>query len=253
MTEHADISPRPSLFARKGEAEPAPAVAFVSLRHMYGKPEQRAERPDRREHMEAYQPDGESADKRIRHGPDHDGRRHFTPRSGLAFGQRYVPWAAPENEADASVDTAKGRKAKKTVGSLSVASLSALIHRHRDGPARPVLTPQSAAATTSPAPEPGPAVPRRPEAPAAKGPTKVDMAHLSTSGTRGRRPAVAKSPADPVAQPPATRKRKMKRKKVTVRLELDQFRRIKALADRAGQSRQSIMAQAVADYLNKIV
>ena len=260
MTEHADISPRPSLFARKGEAEPAPAVAFVSLRHMYGKPEQRAERPDRREHMEAYQPDGESADKRIRHGPDHDGRRHFTPRSGLAFGQRYVPWAAAETEADASPDTTRVRKAKTTVGSLSVASLSALIHRHRDGPAQPVLTPQSAAATGSPAPpspEPGPAAPRRPEAPAAKGPTKVDMAHLSTSGTRGRRPAVSKSPADPVApraaQPSATHKREKKRKKVTVRLELDQFRRIKALADRAGQSRQSIMAQAVADYLNKIV
>ncbi|MEE9250407.1 MAG: hypothetical protein V3U93_04700 [Alphaproteobacteria bacterium] len=43
----------------------------------------------------------------------------------------------------------------------------------------------------------------------------------------------------------------MKRKKVTVRLEFEQFSQIKALAERAGKSRQSVLAKAVAAYLNK--
>lgn len=267
MTDHTRTSPQRSLFARKGEAEPAPAVAFVSLRHMHGEPDQRADRPDRREQLGAHRHDGVSPDSEVRRGPDHDGRRHFTPRSGLAFGQQYVPWGTTETEADASEDTARERKAKRTVGALSVASLSALIHRHRDGSAQPAsarpepaLTPQRVAATASPAPqppEPGPAAPQQPEALAAAGPTKVDMAYLSGAGTPGRRPASPKSPADQAtphaSQRSATRTPKIKRKKVTVRLEPEQFLQIKALADDAGKTHQSVLAKAVAAYLNKVV
>ncbi len=230
MTEHTNTSPQRSLFARKGEAAPAPAVAYVSLRQMQGESEQREEGPDRREQWGAPQNDGESTDRRAHLGPDHDGRRHFTPRTGLAYGQRYVPWAAPETEADAPQDTARVRKAKTTVGPLSVASLSSLIHRHRDGFAQP-------------------------EAPPATGPTKLDLTHLLAARPRGRPPASPKLPAEPAtphaAQPSATRKPKMKRKKVTVRLEFEQFSQIKALAERAGKSRQSVLAKAVAAYLNK--
>ena len=267
MTNHTRTSPQRSLFARKGEAEPAPAVAFVCLRHMHGEPEQRADSPDRRGQLGAHRHDGESPDSGVRRGPDHDGRCHFTPRSGLAFGQQYVPWGATETEADASEDTAREQKAKTTVGALSVASLSALIHRHREGSAQPAsarpepaLTPQRVAATASPAPqppEPGPAAPQQPEAPVAAGPTKVDMAYLSAAGTPGRRPASPKSPADPAtpqaAQLSATRTRKIQRKKVTVRLEPEQFLQIKALADGAGKTHQSVLAKAVAAYLNKVV
>lgn len=265
MTEHTNTSPRPSLFARKGEAEPAPAVAYVSLRQMQGKPDRREEGPDRRAQWGAGQGDGESPgspapQRRVftASGSDYDGRRHFTPRSGLALGQRYVPWTAPENKADAPKDTASARKAKS-----SVSTLSALIHRHQDSVARPASrapepapVAQREAATATPSPETGPATPRRPEARSAAGPTMIDMTFLSASGAPGWRSASPKAPAGmaapQAAQPPATRKRKIPRRKVTVRLEIDQFLQVKAHAQRTGESHQSVMASAVADYLKKI-
>ncbi len=257
MTENTITSPRPSLFARKGEAEPAPAVAYVSLREMQGKSDRREDAPDRRAQWGDGQGNEESPDSPVAHrrvftssGSDHDGRRHFTPRSGLALGQRYVPWTAPEDQADAPKQTAKARKA-----SPSVSTLSSLIHRHRDGASQPASVPPSAAATASP--DLAPATPRQPAAPTAAGPTKIDMSYLSQSDTSGRRPASPKPQADPIdpqAQPaPAPLMRKPIRRKVTMRLDVKQFNKIKLLSAKSGTSQQSVMAAAVADYLSKLV
>ena len=85
------------------------------------------------------------------------------------------------------------------------------------------------------------------------------MSYLSAAGAQGQRTTVAKSPAEPAApaapqakQPPEIRKQKVKRKKVTVRLEVEEYRQIKGLADKAGESYQSVMAAAITEYLNKI-
>ena len=260
MTDHTDTSPQPSLFARKGEAAPAPAVAYVSLRQMQGEPERREDAPDRRAQWGDRQGDGNSTDDRVlqrrtskAHGTDYDGRRHYTPRSGLAMDQQYVPWSPTERQAEAPKKTARARK-----GSPSVATLSALIHRHQDGAAKAAArepAPQRITTTglpVTPSPEDNSATPQRPKERIAAGPTKVDMSYLSATGAQGRRTAVAKSPAAPQAkQPPTARKRKIKRKKITVRLEVELYMQIKSLADREGESQQSVMASAVADYLDK--
>lgn len=249
MADHINTGPRPSLFARKGEAEPAPAVAYVSLRQMQGKPERREEGPDRRAQWSAQQrdegaPDSQAPQRRgfAASGPDHDGRRHFTPRSGLAMDQEYVPWKAPEDKAEAPQKSVAARRAS----SPSVSALSALIHRHQDGLAKP------ASVVPEPTPLPTPA-----QAQAAAGPTKIDMSYLSAAGAGGGRGAARKpSPAAPeapqAAKPPTAYKPKKLRKKVTVRLEIDHFKQIKELAERTGKSRQSVMAKAVANYLSKI-
>lgn len=272
MTDHTKISPQPSIFARKGEAEPAPAVAYVSLREMQGKSDRRDDAPDRRAQWGERQGNGNSTDGRSPQrrvftagGTDHDGRRHYTPRSGLAMGQQYVPWAPPEETAEAPKKTARSRR-----GTPSVATLSALIHRHQDGGVKaaaraPAPAPRPIAATESPVtptPEDHSATPRPPEERIAAAPTKIDMSYLSAAGAPGQRTTAAKSPAEPAApaapaapqakQPPEIRKRKVKRKKVTVRLEVEEYRQIKNLANKAGESYQSVMAAAITEYLNKI-
>ena len=274
MTDHTKISPQPSIFARKGEAEPAPAVAYVSLREMQGKSDRRDDAPDRRAQWGERQGNGNSTDEQVLQrrvftasGTDHDGRRHYTPRSGLAMGQQYVPWAPSEEEPEAPKKTARSRR-----GTPSVATLSALIHRHQDGGVKaaarqpaPAPAPRPIAATESPVtppPEDHSATPRAPEERIAASPTKIDMSYLSAAGAQGQRTTVAKSPAEPAApaapaapqakQPPEIHKRKVKRKKVTVRLEVEEYRQIKGLADKAGESYQSVMAAAITDYLNKI-
>lgn len=272
MTDHTKISPQPSIFARKGEAEPAPAVAYVSLREMQGKSDRRDNIPDRRAQWGEPQgngnsTDGEALQRRVftATGTDHDGRRHYTPRSGLAMGQQYVPWSQPEEEAEAPKKTPRSRR-----GTPSVATLSALIHRHQDGGVKaaarePAPATRPIAATESPVappPEDHSATPRTPEERIAAAPTKIDMSYLSAAGAQGQRTTVAKSPAEPAAsaapaapqakQPPKIRKRKVKRKKVTVRLEVEEYRQIKNLADKAGESYQSVMAAAITEYLNKI-
>ena len=269
MTNHAKTSPRPSIFARKGEAQPAPAVAFVSLRQMQGKPERREDAPDRRAQWGERQGDGNTGDgqapqRRVYTAgqTDHDGRRHYTPRSGLALGQQYVPWSAPGTEAEAPEKTARARK-----GSPSVATLSALIHRHRDGvagaaPRDPEPTPAAqriipTESPLAPSPEAVYATPPEPKERIATEPTKIDMSYLSASGAQGQRAAAPKSPAAPAAPqakpPPAARKRRLIRKKVTVRLEIEQYMQIKSLAEKNGGSYQSVMAAAVREFLDKIV
>ena len=153
--------------------------------------------PDRRAQWGDRQDDGNSTDDRAlqrraskAHGTDYDGRRHYTPRSGLAMGQQYVPWSPAEQEAEAPKKTARARK-----GSPSVASLSALIHRHHDGAAKaaarePEPTPQRITTTGSPvapSPEDHSATPRKPEERIAAGPTKVDMSYLAAAGAQSRR------------------------------------------------------------------
>ena len=68
-------------------------------------------------------------------------------------------------------------------------------------------------------------------------------------------PPPLESPATPTGVPeskePPRETRKRKRKKVTVRLEREQYARIKELAKRSGGTQQSVMAAAVAAYLNE--
>ena len=200
MTDQTKFSPRPSLFARKGEAEPAPSVAYVSLRQMQGKPDRREAEPDRRAQWGDGLDNRKSPDICDRRGSDHGNRRHFTPRSGLAVGQRFVPWTAHENKADAPEGAACKRQTK-----TSLSTLSSLIHRRRDGDVQPA----------SRAPEPAPV------------------------------PVVATASPTPY-------KRKIIRRQVTVRLEINQFLKIKALAEHGEKFRQTVMAAAIADYLNRI-
>ncbi len=262
MADRTETSPQPSIFAQKGEAEPASAVAYVSLRQMQGKPERREDAPDRRAQWGERQEEGNSTDGQDLQrratkatATDHDGRRHYTPRSGLAIGQQYVPWSPTEKQADAAKNSARARK-----GSPSVASLSALIRRHQDGaakaaarkpePAREAQRISPTGSPVTPSREGISTTPREPEERTAAGPTKVDMSYLSAAGAQGQRPAVAAAPQ--AKQPPTARQRKIKRKKITVRLEIEQYMQIKDLAYRNGKSQQSVMASAVADYLDKI-
>ncbi len=242
MTERHTTSGESPLFARKGEAVPAPAVAFVSLRQLQGKPEHRGGEPDRR--GDQHEHDEGPVDVPERRGPDHGGRRHFTPSSGLAFDQQFVPWEPSDGESDASEETAMAPKAKKPVSSMS-----SLIHRHGAGELRPAspwsepaFAPERVAATASPAP--------------ARKPPLIDpRLALSTPASPVPQPPPLESPSAPAGLPdgekPPSEKRKRKRKKVTVRLEREQFSRIKELAKRSGGTHQSVMAAAVAAYLNE--
>ena len=245
MTERDKTSGESPLFARKGEAVPAPAVAFVSLRQLQGKPEHRRGEPDRRGDQHAHRHDEGPVDEPERRGPDHGGRRHFTPSSGLAFDQQFVPWEPSDGESDASEETAVAPKAKKPVSSMA-----SLIHRHGAGELRPAspwsepaLAPERVAATASPATP----------APARKPPLIDPRRALSTPASPV--PPPLESPATPTGRPegeePPSEKRKRKRKKITVRLEREQFSRIKELAKRSGGTQQSVMAAAVTAYLNQ--
>ena len=245
MTERDSTRGESPLFARKGEAIPAPAVAFVSLRQLQGKPEHRGGELDRREQEHAHRHDEGPVDGPERHGPDYGGRRHFTPSSGLAFDQQFVPWEPSDGESDASEETAVAPKAKKPVSSMA-----SLIHRHGVGELRPAsprfepaLAPERVAATASPATP----------APARKPPLIDPRRALSTPASPV--PPPLESPATPTGRPegeePPSEKRKRKRKKITVRLEREQFSRIKELAKRSGGTQQSVMAAAVTAYLNQ--
>ncbi len=249
MTERDTTRGESPLFARKGEAVPAPAVAFVSLRQLQGKPEHRGGEPDRRGEQHAHRHDEGPVDLPERRGPDYGGRRHFTPSSGLAFDQQFVPWEPSDGESDASEETAMAPKAKKPVSSMS--SMSSLIHRHGAGELRPAspwsepaLAPEPVAATASPA---TPAPVRKPPL--------IDPRRALSTPASPVPPQPQESPATPTRLPesaePPSKKRKPKRKKVTVRLEREQYARIKELAKRSGGTQQSVMAAAVAAYLNK--
>ncbi len=215
MTEAMPAGPSRSLFAHKGEAVPSPAVAYVSLRQMRGEAEQRAEEPDRRaQQRDACEHEVASDDGRDRRGPDYGGRRHFTPPTGLAFGQQFVPWAATDADSDASQETtAKPRAKQQARSSLSVSSLSSLIQRHGVAPPSPpsamleAQTPPAEAATrvdvekdlstpetrgqaptssepVASRPEPAPAAPQQPEARLAAAPTKIDRERLTAADIR---------------------------------------------------------------------
>ncbi len=206
------------LFAQKGAAVPSPAVAYVSLHEMRGEPERRAEEPDRRAlQQDAREHEGAPDDGRDRRGPDHGGRRHYTPREGLAHGQEPVDWAptvppAPPPAGDAAV---------------SASPLSSLISRH--------------GVAGAPSPRPVPAAPQQITRPS-EARTQVDvMKHLSPAESGGERAAV-------VAPPPPKRR---KRKKLTVRLGPAKYQQIRDLADSADRTYQSVLEAAITDFLEK--
>ena len=212
----ADLKPgaRP-LFAQKGAAVPSPAVAYVSLHQMRGQTERRAEEPDRRaQQQDAREHEGAPDDGRDRRGPDHGGRRHYTPHEGLAHGQESVDWTLP---------------APPPAGGMATPAspLSALISRH--------------GVAGAPSPRPVPAVPQHIARPS-EARTQVDvMKHLSTAGA-GDEAAAAEPPPPP---------RRRKRKKLTVRLGRTKFEQIKDMADSADRTYQSILEAAITDFLEK--
>jgi len=211
----ADAKPdaRP-LFAQKGAAVPSPAVAYVSLHQMRGQSERRAEEPDRRAQQQgAREHEGATYDGRDRRGPDHGGRRHYTPREGLAHGQEPVDWAptappAPPPAGDAAAPASP---------------LSSLISRY--------------GVAGAPSPRPVPAVPLHYVRPS-EARHRIDVTkHLSPSGAGG----------EPAAAPP----RRRKRKKLTVRLGPAKYDRIRDIADRADRTYQSVLEAAITEFLEK--
>ncbi len=203
------------LFAQKGAAVPSPAVAYVSLHEMRGQTERRGEEPDRRAlQQDAREHEGAPDDGRDRRGPDHGGRRHYTPREGLAHGQKPVDWARP-------APPPAGDAAKPA------SPLSSLISRH--------------GVAGAPPPRPVPAVPLHYAQPS-EARHRIDVTkHLSTAGSDDE-------PAAVVAPPPPKRR---KRKKLTVRLGRTKYERIRDLADNADRTYQSILEAAITDFLEK--
>jgi hypothetical protein len=209
------------LFAQKGAAVPSPAVAYVSLHQMRGQTERRAEEPDRRaQQQDAREHEGAPDDGRDRRGPDYGGRRHYTPREGLAHGQEPVDWAPTAPPAPPAPPPA-GDAAKPA------SPLSSLISRH--------------GVAGAPSPRPVPAVPLHYAQPS-EARHRIDVTkHLSTAGSDDE-------PAAVVAPPPPKRR---KRKKLTVRLGLTKFQQIYDLAENADRTYQSILEAAITDFLEK--
>ncbi len=212
MTEPKTASSQSSLFARKGEAEPSPAVAYVSLRQLQGKPDRRDERPEHRRDQRHPAKQGSSPEVP---GQRSGERRHYTPASGLAFGQPPEPWRP-----DASQAATAERGAAP-----GWSPLSSLIVRH---------------GVAAPPPEPPPAR------------TKIDpLKYLSTAGTGGRRTAAAPSPAEPCKPLAAKRSTYRKRKKLTLRLGPKRFEQFEKISKSSGRTYQSILSAAITAYLKE--
>lgn len=258
MTEPQTASPRSSLFARKGEAAPSPAVAYVSVRQLQGKPERRAEGPDRRERQRQRRQERGSFDGPDRRGPDQRGssdRRHFTPASGLAFGQQRVAWVDPERPADASEETTTEDDVRQVPSFLS-----SLIQRHgvaKAPPAAPaperMVASRPGAAAASPAtprPEREPAALDRPAMPARQAPTMIDPERYLSSGRSRRQRVAAPQPgAEPAAPWPAQQLEHGERHKLTMRLAHEHYQQFMQFVARSGRTQQSILAAAIAAFL----
>ena len=201
------------LVAQKGAAVPSPAVAYVSLRQMRGQTERRAEDPDRRaQQQDAGEHEGAPDDARDRRGPDHGGRRHYTPHEGLALGQQPIYWTPP-----ASPPAGDAVKPAPT--------LSSLIARR--------------GVAGAPSPRPDPAAPQHYARPA-EARHRIDVTkHLSTAGSDDE-PAAVEAPPPP---------KRRKRKKLTVRLGRTKFQKIYDLAESADRTYQSILEAAITDFL----
>jgi len=126
MTDQTKSSPRPSLFARKGEAEPTAAVAHMSL-------EQLQDQPPCRSQWDECQGDGGFTDRRVRRVPDRNDQQISPPRSGLAVGRRHTPCAVAKEKPAVREETVKIWQPK-----TMISPLSSLIVRQRDIVTRPV-------------------------------------------------------------------------------------------------------------------
>ena len=252
MTEPKTASSQSSLFARKGEAAPSPAVAYVSLRQLQGKPDRRKERPDGRRDQRHLAEQGSAPEAPEQRSAD---RRHYTPASGLALGQRPVPWRSAEARSDDSQATTPERAVTR-----DPPPLSSLIVRHGVASAppapwepEPTIAARRVGAIAPPAtPRPEPAAPQQPQAPPAASPTKIDpLKYLSAAGARGRRTAAAPSPAKPCEPLAAKRSPYGKRKKLTLRLGQRRFKKFKEIADKTDRTYQSILLAALKVYLEE--
>ena len=249
MTEPKTASSQSSLFARKGEAEPSPAVAYVSLRQLQGKPDRRQERPERRGDQRHLAEQGSSPEVPEQRSGE---RRHYTPASGLAFGQRSVSWSYTEARSDESQATTAERAVTR-----DPSLLSSLIVRHGvasappapRGPEPTIAARRVGAIAPRVTPRSEPAAPRQPQAPPAASPTKIDP--LSAAGARGRRTAAAQSPAKPSKPLAAKRSSYGKRKKLTLRIGQKRFKKFKEIADATDRTYQSILSAAIKAYLEE--
>jgi len=217
MTDQTKSSPRPSLFARKGEAEPTAAVAHMSL-------EQLQDQPPCRSQWDECQGDGGFTDRRVRRVPDRNDQQISPPRSGLAVGRRHTPCAVAKEKPAVREETVKIWQPK-----TMISPLSSLIVRQRDIVTRPVSWGSEQA------------------------PLSRRRAGADSVAKPSRKFISADAPAERAVRSSSNFKPRKLRKQATVRLEIDQFLKVKALADRGGKSRQSVMAAAIAVYLNKII
>ena len=196
-----------SLFASKGNATPSPAVAYVSLRQLQGKPERRTSRSDDHGPAEELTSSGASepsTDETTNWcGPD---RRHHTPKEGLAYGQR------PDEMPSVTNPSQGGSR------------LSALIVRHKAIPPSP------------------PASSLQAQTPPSEATVRIDVGkHLVASRAREQ----SKTPSQPARPQP----KRIKRKKLTVRLNRKHFEHVKEIANRGDLTYQCIVEASVIAYL----
>lgn len=184
-----------SIFASKGEAIPAPAVAYVGLRQLQGRPERRKEEPTK------FGPPDQSADR----APAWKGtnRRHFPPEDDFGKPPELPAAAAP-----------------------ATSPLSSLIARHR-----------------VPRASPPPPLPRE-QTPPAQAASRVEVAKYTPTPVTHELAPTQSEPVGPLAK-------RIKRKKLTVRLERDIFQGFKDLAYRGDCTYQSILEAAIRAYLDR--
>ena len=191
MKKPKPAAPPGSLFARKGEAAPAPAVGYVGVTDLEGRFNRRREQV----------------------GLDYGERRH----TNIAHEQR--PAQAPAGKR-AKAPTPEPEPPPPSHGEYRT-SLSSLILRRR--PANASQTPVATAPTER----------RAGERPA------------TAAGDLGPEP-VRPDPGPPLAPPV----RRGKRRKLTLRLEQDHYKRIRDIVQNADTTYQDVLSTAVARFLD---
>ncbi len=218
MSEDTTSLTRTPLFARKGEAAPAPAVGYVGIDDLVGKlNRRRAQRPyDGGERRHSVNDDIV--------GDDAPGTDEDAP----------APQPTPGAAEDAPAPQPRPPAAPATGGAGGM--LASLIHRRGDP-----WSPASESLTSAPeaAPPPQAMAPQRPV-------SKPPAARQASEPPAAASPAPAQAKA---AKP--GRKRKRSRRQLTVRLPVEQFARFNALAKQSGYTYQDILATATSLYLEQ--
>lgn len=220
------------LFARKGDATPAPAVSYVGVTDLRGKLNRRKERS-------GY----EGADRRQ------------TVLDGIVGGSapgtvEAVPEVAPPPAPAAEPAPPPPRApAPSAVGGM----MAGLIHRRGTPKAPPpavAATPERRAPEGAPerrAPEPPASAPVPPaSAPEPPASAQVEPPLAPPPPVPAAKAEVPK-PA-PALKPKPKRRR---RRQLTVRLPVKDFDRLKALAKKTGHTYQDLLATAASDYLEE--